>query len=66
MELEENTIYNKPLLTIKETSILFNIGKNKLYEITDSQDCNFVLFIGNKRLIKKEEFMKYIKSQYSI
>ena len=38
-----------------------NIGKHKLREITNNHKCNFVLFIGTKRLIKRKEFEKYLE-----
>ena len=54
-------IWEKVTLTIKEASEYSNIGQNKLYEITDNPMCPFVLWSGKKRLIKREEFEKYIK-----
>ena len=43
-----------------------NIGENKLYELVKNLRCPFVLFIGNKRLIKKKEFEKYISENAEI
>ena len=43
-------VYEKPNLTVEEAAIYFSIGENKLRELTDRSDCNFVLFVGRKRL----------------
>ncbi|WP_133529360.1 excisionase [Aminicella lysinilytica] len=42
------------------------IGRDKLYEMTNREDCPFVLWIGNRRLIKREVFDKCIEKSYSI
>ena len=52
-------IWEKSNLT--EAAEYFNIGKHKLREITNNHKCNFVLFIGTKRLIKRKEFEKYLE-----
>ena len=38
----------------------------KIYKRTDNERCPFVLWNGSKRLIKREEFVEFIKKQYSI
>ena len=51
----EVPIWHKTNLTLEETAAYSGIGMNKLREITDKKDCNFVLFIGRKRLIKRRQ-----------
>lgn len=53
-------------LTLEEAAAYFSIGQQKLRDLTDNEDCDFVLWIGSKRLIKKNKFLKYIEEQYSI
>ncbi|WP_311538451.1 excisionase [uncultured Anaerococcus sp.] len=36
----------KVFLTLKEVSEYFNIGQDKVRQLTDEDDCNFVLFNG--------------------
>lgn len=55
-----------PNLSIEEASIYSNIGTGKLYEMTEKQDCPFVLWIGSRRMIKRKIFEEYIANQYSI
>ena len=42
------------------------IGINKLREITNEDKCKFVLWVGNKRLIKRRLFDCFIEQAYSI
>ena len=53
-------LWHKPNLSIEEASIYSNIGTGKLYEMTEKQDCPFVLWI------KRKIFEEYIANQYSI
>lgn len=62
---EQINIKDKYLLTIKEAVQYFNIGENKLRELTNDQNCTFVLWNGNKRLIKRKEFEEFLDSSYS-
>ena len=47
-------LWHKPNLSIEEASIYSNIGTGKLYEMTEKQDCPFVLWIGSRRMIKRK------------
>ena len=46
-------ISDKALLTLEEASSYFNIGINKLRELTNKEDCKFVIWCGSNLLIKK-------------
>ena len=59
-------LWVKPNLSIKEASAYSRIPTSKLYEITEGQDCTFVLWIGSRRMIKRKAFEEYIEKQYSI
>lgn len=58
--------WEKYNLTLDEASSYFGIGINKIRELTEMKDCKFVLFVGNKRLIKRKAFEKYLENAYSI
>ena len=62
----EIPIWEKKLLTINEASQYFSIGANKIREMTADEDCDYVVWIGSKRLIKRERFGEYLDTQYSI
>lgn len=64
--MKEVPIWEKQNLTIEEAAAYSNIGVKKLRELTADQNCPFVLWIGNRRLIKKQKFDKYVNDSYSI
>lgn len=59
-------IWYKTNLSIEEAAAYSGISRDKLYEMTNKGNCPFVLWIGNRRLIKREVFDEYIKKAYSI
>ena len=66
MQKKDVPIWHKSSLTLEEAAKYFNVGTNKLRKLTNNEDCNFVLWVGNKRLIKRELMDEYLKKQYSI
>ena len=65
-EHTQNTIQTKKALTVNEAAEYTGIGKDKLYEMTSLADCPFVLWVGNRRMIKRRIFDEYIEQMYSI
>ena len=63
---QEIPIWEKANLTIEEAAAYSNIGENKLREITEDNDCKFVLWVGRKRLIKRKLFDEYMEKEFSI
>lgn len=59
-------IWQKSNLTVEEAAAYFGIGTQKIRALTDNPRCDFVLFVGSKRLIKREKFEKYLHTLYSI
>ena len=59
-------LWEKANLSLTEAADYFNIGINKLREITDADGCPYVLWVGNKRLIKRKPLEKYLEREYSI
>jgi len=59
-------IWEKVALTLEEAASYSNIGINRIREITNNENCTFVLFVGNKRLIKRKPFEKYLEQAFSI
>lgn len=62
----EVPIWEKANLTLEEAAAYSNIGINRLRELSDADQCPFVLFVGNKRLIKRKQFDAYLAEAYSI
>lgn len=59
-------IWEKVTLTLEETAEYSNIGINKIRELSNNPRCNFVIFVGKKRLIKRKEFEKYISENVEL
>ena len=51
----EVPIWEKYCLTLDEAAAYFGIGINKLREMTDEPNSQFVIFNGSKRLIKRRK-----------
>ena len=64
--MKEIPIWEKANLTLEEAAAYSGIGTGKLREITNDKDCNFVLWVGSKRLIKRKVFDLYIEKIFSI
>ena len=62
----EIPIWEKSNLTLEEAAAYSGIGINKLREITNERGCNFVLFIGTKRLIKRRLLDVYIEKTVAL
>ena len=59
-------VWYKTNLSIEEAAAYSGISRDKLYEMTNKEDCPFVLWIGNRRVIKRQVFDEYIANMYSI
>ncbi len=58
----EVPIWEKVNLTLPEAAALFNIGINQIRDMTNIKGCDFVLFNGTRRLIKREKFKEYLNN----
>lgn len=66
MAVEKIPVWEKANLSLEEAAAYFGIGINKLRDMTNEANCPFVLWNGNKRLIKRKTLEKYLESAYSI
>lgn len=64
--MKDVPIWEKSNLSLEEAAAYSGIGINKLRDLTGDQNCKFVLWLGNKRLIKRRLFDQYIEQVYSI
>lgn len=53
-------------LTKQEAAAYSNIGINRIEELLKQPNCNFVLYVGNKKLVKRKEFEQYISKSLEI
>jgi excisionase family DNA binding protein len=66
LPMKDVPIWEKSNLTLEEAAAYSGIGINKLREITNEDKCKFVLWVGNKRLIKRRLFDCFVEQAYSI
>ena len=59
-------ITEKILLTLEEAALLTGIGQNKLREISNGNNCPFVLWNGSKRMFKREKLVSFLNTVFSI
>ena len=64
--VEKIPVCQKALLTLEEAASYTGIGINKLRELSSNEDCNFVLWNGSRRLLKREKLEAYLNGLYSI
>lgn len=64
--VKEVPIWEKTNLTVEEAAAYTGIGINKIREMSSGDNCPFVLWVGNKRLIKRRKFDEYVEKQFSI
>lgn len=53
-------------LTKQEAAAYSNIGINRIDELLKDPKCSFVLYVGNKKLVKRKEFEQYISKTLEI
>ena len=56
----------KPLLTLREAAKYSGVGINRLRTMSNEPGCDYVLFIGNKRMFKRDLLMRFLTQAYSI
>ena len=63
---ESVPIWQKSNLTLDEAAAYSGIGINKLRQLSNTESCKFVLWVGNKRLIKRKKLDEFLEKAYSI
>ena len=63
---ESVPIHLKMTLTVREAAAYSNIGINKIDAMLRTPNCPFVLFVGNKKLVKRAAFEQYISNKLII
>lgn len=53
--------WQKLNITIEEASEYSGIGRDKLRELTNSENCPFVFWVGSKRLIRRRQFEEFVE-----
>lgn len=59
-------IWRKELLTLEEAAEYTGLGLQKLRDLSNEDDCDFVLWNHTKRMFKRRKLEQYIETLYSI
>lgn len=59
-------VWEKITMTVEEAAEYSSIGINKIRDLSSDPRCNFVIYIGKKRLIKRREFEKFISENVEL
>ena len=62
----EVPVWAKTLLSLEEASKYSGLGIHKLRDISNTDDCKFVLWNGTKRMFKRKLLDEYLESAFSI
>ena len=65
-DVREIPIYEKALLTIEECTAYTGIGFLKMRDLSNSPDCDFVIWVGAKKMIKRNKLDEFLDASYSI
>lgn len=60
----EIPIWEKINITIQEASEYSNVGVSTIRRLLQENGCPFLLMVGNKHLIKRKEFEKYLNDKH--
>ena len=59
-------VWERSSLSIDEAAEYSGVGRARLRELTDREDCPFVLWVGSKRLIRRKKLDEYLDKVDSI
>lgn len=59
-------IHLKVTLTIREAAKYSNIGINKIDSLLRAPNCPFVLYVGTKKLVKRNKFEEFLSQRLII
>ncbi len=62
MTINKVPIYKKINLTIEEAAEYSNVGQNRIEELLKRPNCSFLLRVGRKKLVKREQFEEYLSN----
>lgn len=58
-------LWEKVTLSLEEATVFTGLGRDKLIELADDPDCDFIIWVGRKRLYKRKKLEEFIEKAYS-
>ncbi|MBR2511437.1 MAG: excisionase family DNA-binding protein [Firmicutes bacterium] len=59
-------LWERTTLTVEEASAYTGIGVTKLRQMSDEKGCEFVFWLGNKRMLKRKKLEEFLERAYSV
>ena len=66
MEIPPTYVDDIAHIGLKEAAIYTGIGINKLRDMSNERNCDYVLFVGRKRMFKRVALLKFLEQSYSV
>ena len=55
-------LWHRPILSVAEATEYFGIGSNKIYELTEKENCPFVIWIVQGELLRELHLNDFLKN----
>lgn len=65
-KLQVVPVWQRVMLTLEEAAAYTGIGICKLRELSNEPGCEFVLWVGGKRLLKRKKLEEYLERALSV
>jgi len=59
-------IWQKSNLTLEEAAAYTGIGINKLRDMSNDESCQYVLWVGTRRMLKRRKLDEYLDNAFSV
>ena len=59
-------VWERPTITLQEAVDYTGIGRDTLTKISNDEDCDFVIWVGTRRLFKRKKLEEYLEKTNSI
>ena len=59
-------VWERATITLEEAAAYTGIGVHKLRQMTDSPECDYVIWVGTRRMIKRKKLDAFLEQSYSI
>ena len=53
-------VWERITISLEEAAAYSGIGVRKLRDMTDKPECNYVIWVGNRRMIKRKSLMNIL------
>ena len=59
-------VWERTTITLEEAAAYTGIGVKKLRQMTDEPTCNYVIWVGTRRMIKRKKLDEFIDQAFSV